>query len=237
MTTALAMPGYLDATAILIGALTGGLYATRKGLDPTGVLLVAFSTGVGGGLIRDVLLQSGIPVLLLNPLFQLYAALGAVIAFFFGRFAVKLTPAYEALDTFMIGGWVLLAVTKAEQIGLGPIPMIFVATIAAVGGGLIRDILCHDPPELMRPGLFYGIAAFGAATTYTTLDFAGAPTIVAQIAALAAAVILRVTSIHYGITSPTPYDVSEVILRKLGIGIRGSDPEQAGTEKTKWPAS
>jgi uncharacterized membrane protein YeiH len=218
MTQSLAMPEYLDAIAILVGALTGGLYATRKSLDPLGVLLVAFSTGVGGGLIRDVLLQDGIPVLLLNPLFQFYAALGAVIAFFFGRFAVKLAPAYEALDTFMIGGWVLLACGKAQQVGLGPIPTIFIGTVAAVGGGLIRDVLCHDPPELMRPGFFYGLAAFGAATTYTTLDYVGAPIIVAQIAALAAAIILRVTSLHFGITSPTPYDVSELVLRRVGLG-------------------
>jgi len=226
MSAALAMPEYLDATAILVGALTGGLYATRKGLDPVGVLLVAFSTGVGGGLIRDVLLQDGIPILLLNPLFQFYAAIGAVIAFFFGRFAVKLTPAYEALDTFMIGGWVLLACGKAQQVGLGPIPTIFIGTVAAIGGGLIRDILCHDPPELMRPGFFYGLAAFAAATTYTTLDYAGAPIIVAQIAAMAAAIILRVTSVHFGIKSPTPYDLSELVLQKLRMGNRRlKDPE------------
>jgi len=217
MTAALAMPGYLDAVAILVGALTGGLYATRRGLDPVGVLLVAFSTGVGGGLIRDVLLQDGVPILLLNPLFQFYAALGAVIAFFFGKFAVKLTPAYEALDTFMIGGWVLLACGKAQQVGLGPVPTIFIGTVAAIGGGLIRDVLCHDPPELMRPGFFYGIAAFGAATTYTTLDYAEAPIIVSQIAAMAAAIILRVTSLYFGITSPTPYDVSDLVLRKIGL--------------------
>jgi len=221
------MPGYLDALAILVGALTGGLYATRKGLDPVGVLLVAFSTGVGGGLIRDVLLQDGIPILLLNPLFQLYAALGAVVAFFFGRIAVRLTPAYEALDTFMIGGWVLLACGKAQQVGLGPIPTIFVGTVAAVGGGLIRDVLCHDPPELMRPGFFYGLAAFGAAVTFTAFDYAGAPIIAAQLAAMAAAIILRVTSVHFGITSPTPYDVSELVLRKIGLGARLEDDADA----------
>ena len=217
MTNALVMPSYLDAAAILVGALTGGLYATRKGLDVVGVLLVAFATGVGGGLIRDILLQSGVPVLLANPLFQLYAALGAVIAFFFGRLAVRLAPAYEALDTFMIGGWVLLGCAKAQQVGLGPIPTVFIGTIAAVGGMLIRDVLCHDPPALMRPGPFYAIAAFGAAVTFTGLDLAGAPVIVAQLAALAAAIVLRVTSVHYEITTSSPYDISEWVLGRVGL--------------------
>mgnify|MGYP003427354776 CR=1 FL=1 len=63
----LATPGFLDTTAIMAGALTGAMHATRKGLDVMGVLFVAFATGVGGGLVRDVLLQPGAPAPTRSP--------------------------------------------------------------------------------------------------------------------------------------------------------------------------
>ena len=63
----LILPNFLDTTAIIVGALTGAMHATRKGLDVLGVLMIAFATGVGGGLVRDLLLQNGEPALLLHP--------------------------------------------------------------------------------------------------------------------------------------------------------------------------
>ena len=64
---ALRVPAAVDLTAIVIGALTGGLLAAREGFAVSGVLLLAVSTGLGGGLIRDVLLADGPPVALTNP--------------------------------------------------------------------------------------------------------------------------------------------------------------------------
>lgn len=212
-TTALVLPDYLDTTAIIVGALTGGMFATRKGLDVVGVFCVAFSTGIGGGLIRDILLQNGYPAILTHPFYQLYAVIGALIALFFARLAVRLMPVYEALDTFMIGAWVLLGVTKAQAAGLEPIPVIFIGTIAACGGMLLRDVLVHDPPEMMRPGLFYTIAAFLSASAFVVSRELGAAYLISQLLAMTVAIMVRVISVHFGITSPTPYDLSEKMLR------------------------
>ncbi len=90
MSNSLAVPGFLDAIAILFGALTGAMAATRRGLDWFGVLIVAFCTGVGGGIIRDILLQNGVPALLSNPRYQLYATIGAIVGLFFAKGAARL---------------------------------------------------------------------------------------------------------------------------------------------------
>lgn len=213
----LVLPDYLDTAAILTGALTGAMHAKRKGLDFPGVFLVAISTGVGGGLIRDVLLQQGIPALFLNPAYQLYALIGAFIGVFFASFASKFTAAYDALDTFMIAAWVLLGCTKAQAAGLPAISVAFIGTIAAVGGMLLRDVLCNDPPQLMRPGHFYGISAFAAAITYVILLSSDVPVAACQIAAFAAAIITRAVSVHFDIVTPGPYDLSENVLRFLHL--------------------
>ena len=211
----LVLPDSLDTVAITAGALMGGMYATRKGLDVTGVLFVSFSTGVGGGLIRDILLQNGIPALLTHPMFQLYAVVGAFVALFFSRIASRFNPLYEALDTFMIGVWALLGCSKAEEVGLQPISVLFIGTVAAVGGMLLRDLLCHDPPALMRPGLFYGLAAFAAAGTFVAFQGAGATMFICQVSALIAAIATRVLSVQFNIVSPSAYDITSTIKNRF----------------------
>lgn len=220
MAAELVLPGFLDTAAITVGALTGAMHATRKGLAVVGVVIVAFCTGVGGGLIRDVLLQNGVPALFTHPFFQLYALIGALIALFFARIASRFTPAYEALDTLMIGAWVLLGCTKAEEVGLSPLPVIFIGTVAAVGGTLLRDVLCHEPPEIMRPGLFYTIAALAAASMFAGLQGLGVAYIICQIAAMVTAILVRVVSVHFDIKSPGPYDVSERVLELTHLSSR-----------------
>jgi len=190
------IPGYLDTIAIITGALTGALVATRKGLDVLGVLIVAFCTGVGGGLVRDVLLQNGVPTLLLNPGFQLFAAIGAVVGLLFARGAARFQVVYDTLDTLMIGVWTILACIKAEQVGLGFLATVFVGTIAAVGGSLLRDVLCHDISSLVQPGYFYSVAALSAAVTFTALREVNVGLFAAQIAAMAIASGLRILSLR-----------------------------------------
>lgn len=213
----LSIPGYLDTTAIIVGALTGAMHATRRGLDVMGVLFVAFATGVGGGLIRDVLLHVGEPAILVNPNLQIDACIGAVVGLFFAKGAARLTPVYEALDTFMIGAWVLLACYKAELVGLGGVSILFIGTVSAVGGAIIRDVLCHDPPQLLLPGYFYTLAAFAAALSYVSLTSLGTPIVVAQIVAMLAAITVRTVSLRFNIVTPTAMAMSDAVMRKLHL--------------------
>lgn len=213
----LTIPGYLDTIAIVVGALTGAMHAMRKGLDVLGVLLVAFATGVGGGLVRDILLQNGEPALLLNPQYQLFACIGAVVGWFFAKGASRFNTAYDALDTFMIGAWVLLGCYKAEVDGLAPLPIIFIGVAAATGGAFIRDVLCHDPPALLQPGYFYTVAAFAAATTYVGLMQLEVPIAIAQFSAMAAAILVRTASLKFNIVTPSAKIMSDAVMRKLHL--------------------
>ena len=63
----ISMPPMFDALAISVGAPTGALYATRRGLDLLGILVIAFASALGGGAIRDIVLQYGTPAFLTNP--------------------------------------------------------------------------------------------------------------------------------------------------------------------------
>ena len=95
--------------------------------------------------------------------------------------------------------------------------MIFVGTVAAIGGALIRDVLCHDPPALLRHGYLYTTAAFAAAVTYVGLFAVGVPIALAQIAAMIAAILVRVASVRYNIVSPSALIMSDAVMRKLHL--------------------
>lgn len=213
----LAIPDYLDTIAMISGALVGAMGATRKGLDWLGVFLVAFCTSVGGGVVRDTLLQNGVPAVLQRPSYQLYAVIGAIVGMFFAKGAARFNRVYETLDTIMIGVWVLLGCSKAQEAGLGAIAVVFVGTIAAVGGGLVRDVLVHDTPAIVQAGYWYTVAAFWAATAYVLLTFTGVPLVAAEVAALATASGLRFVSLHFRIVTPTPYDVGVRVSRFFGV--------------------
>ena len=220
MSNSLAVPGFLDAIAILFGALTGAMAATRRGLDWFGVLIVAFCTGVGGGIIRDILLQNGVPALLSNPRYQLYATIGAIVGLFFAKGAARFQPVYVGVDTLMIGVWVLLGASKAQQLGIPTIGIIFVGTVSAIGGAVLRDVLVHEKPDMLQPGHLYAAAALAAAVTYTALSAWSVPLGIAQLSAIAMAAGLRTISVRFDIVTPSPYDVSTKVLQAVHLETR-----------------
>lgn len=212
-TAHLSFPYPLDTTAITMGALSGALHATRKQMGILGILAVAFATGLGGGAIRDVILDGGTPSFLVRDAVLGYAVLGAFIGYFFARVAGKFENVYVILDALLIGVWVIIASTKALQQNLGAVAAVYVGLVAATGGGLLRDLLCKDPPSVLRPGQWYAIAAFGAAVTFVWLHALDVPIIFTQVATLVVAAALRIVSLVWTMPSPTPYDISDRVIR------------------------
>ncbi len=212
-TAHLTMPYALEIIAITVGALSGALHATRKQMGVLGIIAVAFATGLGGGAIRDVILDDGTPTFLTNGNILAYAVLGAVIAYFFARVAVRFEQAFVLLDAMMLGAWVLMATSKAVQLNLGVVASVYVGLIAATGGGLLRDLLCKDPPAVLQPGQWQAIAVLCAAVTFVGSVALDVPFVIAQIATMTVATTLLLSSRAFTFQLPTSYDVSDRIIR------------------------
>jgi uncharacterized membrane protein YeiH len=200
-----------DALAITVGALSGALYATRRGFDLIGIIAIAFLGGLGGGAVRDVVLQFGTPAFLANRWFLVYALLGAVIGFFFARKAQGWAFAYSALDVATLGVWVLLGCQKSLQLGLPVISVVFVGVLAAVGGGLLINLMCGEVPTSFQPGHWHAFAAMLASITYVVLERAGAPILAAEVATLVTAATLKWAAVRFDVRTPAPMDLSEVV--------------------------
>ena len=207
---ALHVPQAVDLAAIVVGALTGGLLAAREGFAVSGVLLLAVSGGLGGGLIRDVLLAEGPPVALTNEAYLPTVAITAAVTFFFSGWLSRLTALLVVLDAVTLGFFTVIGAQRAELAGLPVASVVFVGTVTAVGGALFRDVLLAQRAEIVQPGPYNAVAALIGAAVLTVL--AGpvglGPLPVAAVVIVLVA-LLRVLSVWRGWEAPVAVDLPQ----------------------------
>ncbi|MGY1704050.1 trimeric intracellular cation channel family protein [Geodermatophilus sp. SYSU D00697] len=204
----LRVPAPVDLAAIVVGALTGGLLAAREGFAVSGVLLLAVSGGLGGGLIRDVLLAEGPPVALTNPAYLPTVAITAMVTFYFSGWLSRLTGLLVVLDAVTLGFFTVIGAQKAQLAGLPSASVVFVGTVTAVGGAMIRDILLAQRAEIVQPGPYNAVAALLGAAVLTVLagplDLGPIPVAAVVIVLVAT---LRVLSVWRGWEAPVAVDL------------------------------
>ncbi len=151
----------VDVTGVVANGLLGGAVARSRRFDIVGFAMLAIISGLGGGMIRDVLLGVR-PVALTDPAYLSGALVAAVIAY-----VVKLEGpiprrALGMADLLALGCWSATGAVKASMLGLGWLPAIMLGVITAVGGGMLRDVLVGKVPTV-----------FGGNTLYASLAVLG----------------------------------------------------------------
>jgi uncharacterized membrane protein YeiH len=207
--TALHVPIAIDLAAVIVGALSGGSLAAREGFAVTGVLLLSFSTGLGGGLIRDVLLARGTPVALTDRAYLPTVAIAAVITFFFAGVISRLNGVMITLDALTLGLFTVIGAEKAQLAGLPGASVVFLGVVTAVGGGIIRDILLGQVPDIAKPGPINAAAALIGASLVPLL--AGpfeVPRIPADLIVITVVSVLRLLAVWRGWEAPVPVDLT-----------------------------
>ena len=205
----LTVPSYVDLSAIVVGALAGGLLAAREGFAVTGVLLLSFVSGLGGGLIRDVVLGVGTPVALTNPLYLPVVTGAALAAFFFAGWLARLNPLLVVLDALAIGLFTVVGVEKADLFGLPGASVIFIGVVTAVGGGVIRDVILGQVPDIAKPGTVNAFAALlGAIALVSTKRLGDVPTGLADLVTIVFVTGLRLLAVWRGWQISGPVDLS-----------------------------
>jgi uncharacterized membrane protein YeiH len=192
----------LDIASVAVFALTGALVASRSQLDIVGFIFVACLTAVGGGTIRDVLLNREAVFWVSDPSILL-AAVAAAVAVFFS--AHRLESRYRAiiwLDAFALAVAVPAGVGVAMGMGQGWPIVLVMGVITGVLGGLMRDVVCNEVPLVLKQGEIYATAAFAGALAAQGAVWAGVD--VGQALAICAGVtlILRAGSIAFGWRMP-----------------------------------
>lgn len=196
----------LDVAGTFAFSIEGALAAIQGRLDLLGVMVLAFCTALGGGMIRDILIGAVPPAALRDWRYPAIAFVGAAITFVFYRF-VLLVPSI-ALGTLDAAGLALFAVAgteKALEFEISPFIAPLLGTITAVGGGVLRDVLLTHVPAVLRVDIYATAALFGAILLVLLRGF-GLPKKPAAFCGFAGCFLLRVVAIrlHWHLPALTP---------------------------------
>ena len=169
-TSALDIPSWVEISAIAFGAVAGALTGLRVRFDIAGVLFLAVTCGLGGGLLRDVLLQRGTPVALTDRWFLPTTLAAGLVGVVLGRVteAVKnrFGVTFVLIDAICLAAFAIVGADRAVAAELPSVSCILVGIIAGTGGAIVRDVVVNEPPSLFLPGSFYALAAAGGCAAY-----------------------------------------------------------------------
>lgn len=167
----------IDLTGVLTNAILGGVVARSERLHPVGFIALAILSGLGGGLIRDTLLQHGTPVALTYPAYIPTALAGAAVAFFVPVRGRLWNLTFPFVDALALGCWAATGAIRTLADGLGWLPALLLGTITAVGGGMTRDIFLRRVPQIFAGGNLYTTSAVLASGVMVLMYGVGDPSI------------------------------------------------------------
>jgi len=182
----------LDYAAVAVFGATGALAAARRKHDIITFGFFAAVTGVGGGTLRDLLI--GAPVFWVGrPQYVGVCLAAAAAVWVLGprRFRGSILTWLDALG---MAAYAVVGALKTTSLGLPPVSAVVMGVLTATFGGVIRDVLAHEPSVLLQREL-YVTPALAGATTFVALGLLDAPTIPAGIAGFAVALVIRAGAI------------------------------------------
>jgi len=193
----------LDLLGTAVFAVSGALAAGRKQLDLLGVLVLALVTAVGGGTIRDVLLDRHPIFWLADPRYVLAIGAAALLTVAWTRRWSAPESALLVADAIGLGAYAIVGAQIAERAGLPAASGILLGTVTGVAGGAVRDVLCAEIPYVLRRGNLYASAAIAGTSAYFALERLGVARAAAALLGAAATIAVRLASIRWQLQLPT----------------------------------
>ena len=188
-------------------AMSGSFAAMQKRFDPFGVLIIAFVTSVGGGTVRDLLLDV--------PVFWMHDLLAVSLIFFTSIFTMifklierKFQVTLFIFDSLGLGLFTIIGVQKGLNADLHPVIGVVLGTITGCFGGIIRDILLNRIPLIFRKEIYATAAIVGGIVYILLKNFSGLSEEINQILTILLIVSIRTLAVKYHWQMPKFYGVS-----------------------------
>ena len=182
-----------DYTGTLAFAISGALAAARKKFDLFGGVFLGFVTAIGGGTLRDMMLN--IPVAWLHDLWYFYIVLfGVIITFLFRKHIEKYSKTLFLFDTIGISVFTIIGMQKGLALDIHPILSVMMGILTAVFGGIVRDLMCVDIPLIFRREIYATACLIGGCIYLLMVEFS-CPDMVAIIVASLIIFIVRTLSV------------------------------------------
>lgn len=193
---------FLDYASVLVFALTGALVASRAQLDIVGFCFFACLTAVGGGTLRDVLLDRNPVFWIESPAYLGFACGAAVLVFVTAHLFESRYKLLLWLDAFALAIAVAAGSGVAQALDQ-PAPVVLVmGIITGSMGGLMRDVVSNEVPLVLKPGELYVTCAFAGSTATVIASYFGLNPSLVAVACASVTFTLRAGSIAFGWSLP-----------------------------------
>ncbi|MEU5024469.1 trimeric intracellular cation channel family protein [Streptomyces milbemycinicus] len=197
----------LDLVGIFVFAISGALLAVRKNFDVFGMAVLAEATALGGGVFRDLVIGAVPPAAFTDLDYFLTPLIATVIVFFLHPEVERITAAVGVFDAAGLGLFCVTGTMKAYDHGLGLTFCAVLGMTTAIGGGVLRDLLAHDVPSVLRwdRGLYAVPAIVGATIAALLIQF---DALNGGTSALAATVafLIRLMAMRFGWRAPRAWN-------------------------------
>jgi uncharacterized membrane protein YeiH len=193
----------LDLIGIFVFAISGALVAVRRGFDIFGVLVLAGTTGLGGGFLRDVLISATPPAALADWRYLLVPVAAGLLTFGYHPAVGRMERFVTVFDAFGLALFCVTGALKALHYGLSPVPAALMGMVTAIGGGIARDLLASRVPEVFR-GEVYATPAIAGAAVVVVLDRLGLPTPVIAFTGAGVCLVWRLLALRLHWQAPMP---------------------------------
>jgi len=199
-----------DYLGVFVFAVSGGLVAIRHNMDLFGILVISLFPAIGGGTLRDILLD--VPVFWLSdPIIICIALAGGLSAVVYKSWtSVRLFVWADALGLALFA---MLGTLKSFELDYGFLTSVMMGTITATAGGLIRDVVCGGPPLLLKEDIYATAALAGASICYGLMYFEFS-TAQSLIVGFIAVFTIRALAIKFKLSLPSSEWIRTKLYRK-----------------------
>ena len=192
----------LDLIGVGVFAVSGALAAGRNRLDLFGVVVIALVTAIGGGTIRDVLLDRHPIFWISNGSYLMVILAATALTIVWVRVRQPPLAALLIADALGLALFAISGAQIAERNALPAVVIVMMGTITGVAGGMIRDVLTAQIPLVLRKGTLYASTAVAGICAYLLFQHLGLPRPAAATAGMITVATLRFASIAWGLSLP-----------------------------------
>lgn len=155
-------------------AISGAIAAIDKDLDYYGIVFFAIITAVGGGILRDVLIDKSLPVALENPIYVIISIASAAFVIVFNKKIIKYSNVLQFFDAIGLAAFTAIGADVAIENNLSlPFVIITLALLTGTGGGLLRDVFAKEIPFVFRKEIYAVASIIGAVNFIIIYEFLG----------------------------------------------------------------
>jgi uncharacterized membrane protein YeiH len=198
----------IDILGTAAFSISGVFAAMEKKLDIFGIFIIAFITAIGGGTIRDVLIGDFPVSWMRSPNYPIVIFISAAIAILFFRMIKDYGKILLVFDSIGIGFFTVLGIQKGIAHNFSPGLCIALGTITACFGGLVRDIILNQIPQIFHKEIYATACIFGG-ILYFVLRKTGLPEVAPDIICISVIVLVRLIAVKYNWSLPDIYRFTE----------------------------